>query len=1469
MTWKERLIGIPLALVGAVLLVATAAGMMFTRTDWGREQVRSFALDKLNAAIRGRVEIDEVLEGDLLRMVRMAGVRIYEPDGRQFARADTLSVHYRWADFLFGNVTLPKATIVGPVVNFRIDADSGWNFLRVFAGSESEQKGDQQSGRSRRVVIREVTIRSGDLSLRTDWEPEAGFDPDSQRWHVERTADGWERVIRLERFNATLPTARVAGPPDQGRLFQITQLTTRASIIGAPVEIEQLRADIEVVRDTLSFQVWQGDLPDSHVFGQGWVTLRSDPDYEFTLRGNPVTTQDLVWLIPQLPPGVANLDFHFVNHRGEIALEARNARWESSEATASGDFGMTRRAGSDGIRFTDVDLRAQRVHTKLIESLTGWSLPVSGDVSGAITMEGALSALRIDVDATFDPDDEGESSHIEGAGLLYADRADLGARALDVQFDALQLDLVRAFVPGLAVRGAVEGSVALDGRLSDRLRVDLEIEQRDRDLMATRLRNGGTVTKRRNEPLRLDVDLSIESVSLATLAEYFPAIPVRGNFAGRVRARGPLDDLRLSANLRGVGDSLRLDGDVQLIGQRPQYRGTIEGWRMKLPEFRRGIPTSDVDFRVELEGEGVSVSEIEARGEAQLFASFVGGVGFDSASAALRITGGRFVVDTAVASGEFGELRASGALSLQQQESDSLRFELDADSLGALNPWFFPDLEALAAPGRLNPFADAGPQSGVSSVEGYARIQGWLVRGTGGLAIRGTAHGERFTYAGFSADSFRIERFDVGRDDSRMAARGDVVAIGAGLGDLRIGELRLTGELLGERTDVEFRVTQERASLSGSLWADWEPETRQIGVNELTARLGSSVWELEDSALVLYEANGFVVRDLSLLSTSGRAMLDGFVSDSGPISLRARLSGVQLADVAALWRDTTDMAGLVALDAELSGIGRRPTLRGSYEVTNGHLLDVDFSRLAGTLGFDGSELSVDASLWQGETRMATLRGNLPVDLELPSFGVTIPDRAVDLVLDGDSVPLVLARVVTDQITAVGGYARGSVRFGGTPGDLVLSGEGRLAAGRFRVIRSGIRYEGLRGNLAFAGKDVRLSDVVFTSAEGGRGTAVGTVTFSSLSNPQFDLTVTAAALPTYDQLDARAVLSGVATLRGSYEAPVLSGNLSVVSGVLFVEEIGRQREIVDPFVSDRSLLEEILGADAARRAERSPFMDNLSMSLGLNVAQDTWLRSAEMNVEIAGDLTVEMRPGEEDWRIYGTLSAVRGDYRMFNKRFEVVDGTIEFAGTEGVNPGLRIASLYTVQTQKEPIVIRLVIGGTLEDMTLSLESDHRPPISESDLLSYLLFGRPAFELTRTSAERSLLDDVTSGVPQAFVGYALSSLLVGEAGIAYVDVSRVDRSDAEGEYRSGVGPALAATQVEVGWYLAPTVFVSVAQHLVGAVRPTVRLDWRLDDRLTLRGITEPRFGREGVLFYGGPGSGDLEQSIGLFLFYGWSY
>jgi translocation and assembly module TamB len=494
---------------------------------------------------------------------------------------------------------------------------------------------------------------------------------------------------------------------------------------------------------------------------------------------------------------------------------------------------------------------------------------------------------------------------------------------------------------------------------------------------------------------------------------------------------------------------------------------------------------------------------------------------------------------------------------------------------------------------------------------------------------------------------------------------------------------------------------------------------------------------------------------------------------------------------------------------------------------------------------------------------------LPLDLELPRFDVTLPERQIEARVEGDSIPLSLVAIFTDQLEDIQGRSEASVLVRGTPKNVVLQGQATLFDGGFRIVSSGITYKELQGRLLFKGQVVELRDVSLRGAERGRGYFFGSVNFKELGNPRFDMEMAADHLPGYNQFDARLVMSGTAKLKGPYESPVITGNLSVVSGVLLLEEIGRRREIIDPYIESFVLIDTLFAIEQGLRRTGNPFLDNLDLNVNVTVERDTWLRSEETNVEIAGDLRVRMLGFPGEYKIDGTLNALRGEYWFFNKRFTVSGGTIDFVGTPGMNPNLRIIALYTVRTQKEPIDIRLIVGGTLENMTLTLESDQQPPIPESDLLSYLLFGRPSYELTRTSEESNLLQDVTAGVPQAFFGYALGSLIARESGIAYVDITRAPIvPTGEGEYRTGLGPALTATQVEVGWYLAPTIFVSVAQQLVGVVRPTVRLEWRLDKRLTVRGITEPRFGNEGTLFPGGPVT-DLEQSIGLFLFYGWAY
>jgi translocation and assembly module TamB len=1471
MTWKERLIGVPLAIVGAVLLLATGIGMALTRTDWGREEVRSLVLQKLNGAIRGRVEVDEVLEGDLLRMVRLAGVRIYEPDGREFARIDTLSVHYRWSDFLIGSVTFNKVILVGPVVSLRVSEQGGWNFAEVFRGrgsGTSARDTVRARRRGRRIVLRDVRIRSGDVTLRMPWRPKAGMDPDSSRWHLERVAGGWERVLRLERLSATLPMARVAAPGSLGRLFQVAQLSGRATIIGDPIEVEQLRADIEARRDTLSFQVWEADLPGSQLFGEGWVTLRGDPEYDLMLRGNPVSTPDLTWLIPRLPPGTARLDFRFRHYGDGFALEAQNARWESPGAKLAGRFAMTARGG--GLRFDGVDLDIERLHTAQVRSLTGWEAPVAANLAGHVKLNGPLSALEVDADLEIEPETGSPPSRVVARGLVGAVREGLGAGDLELRLDTLQLDLVRAFVPGLKVRGRVSGVATLDGRLSDGLAFDFRVEQRDRGLVPTLLNGRGTIKAPSNSPLQLDVEIVGGSLSLTTLSEYYPAIPFRGDYRPNVRAVGTLDDLEVRALLKGSSDSLRLTGSLKLATAPPRYRGEAQGWRTQLPQFRPGLPASDLDFRVEFEGSGATLDELEGRARAQLFASFVGGVGFDSAAVALRVADGRLLLDSSVVAGEFGRLQMSGALPLLPDDADSLSIELRADSLGAFNPWLLPAVEVLPASGlRVNGGASA--TVGISRVEGSSVMRGWLVRDSRGLTLRGELSGERVSYGDLAAASFQVEKLEVGRDGGRLRAGGALSARGVKLGLFGFDSLALVGDHRDSLTAVQFQLEKEGAVVTGRGWARAGAGGRTLGLDELRLRLGGSSWDLAAPASIRIGGSGaLAIEPFALRGSSREATLEASVDASGPVSLNARLVGVDLGDVTKLWPDSLGVAGVLGASVELFGEADDPAARGSFEIVDGRLFGVEFSDLGGTVEYRGGELSVDVSMRDGRKQMARLYGRFPLDLRLPRFELGLRERAIDLTLEGDSIPLTLASLITKQIAEPGGHARGRVRIGGTPGEISLEGPVTLSDGRFRVIRTGIVYERLSGELSLSGNVIRVNEVTFSSAQGGRGALKGTLTLSSLKDPEFDLELDARDLAGYDQLDARAVVSGKLELRGSYMEPTLVGKLSVVSGVLFIDQIGRRREIVDPFARPEgfTLLDSIFGLEEAGRRTPSPFLENLTMDLDLAVERDMWLRSAEANVEIAGKMTVRMRPDQEEMRIDGTLEAVRGDYRLFNKRFEVSGGTIEFVGTPGMNPNLRIVALYTVRTQKQPIEIRLVIGGTLEEMTLSLESDHQPPIPESDLLSYLLFGRPAYELTRTSEESNLLNDVTSSVPQAFLGYALSSLLVGEAGIAYVDVSRATPSGSEGEYRSGVGPALAATQVEVGWYLAPTVFVSVAQHLVGAVRPTVRLDWRLDDRFTLRGVSEPRFGREGVLFYGGPGQ-DLEQSIGLFLFYGWSY
>src|SRR5690606_26649621 len=244
------------------------------------------------------------------------------------------------------------------------------------------------------------------------------------------------------------------------------------------------------------------------------------------------------------------------------------------------------------------------------------------------------------------------------------------------------------------------------------------------------------------------------------------------------------------------------------------------------------------------------------------------------------------------------------------------------------------------------------------------------------------------------------------------------------------------------------------------------------------------------------------------------------------------------------------------------------------------------------------------------------------------------------------------------------------------------------------------------------------------------------------------------------------------------------------------------------------------------------------------------------------------------RLAGTLGVVRGTYQLDGgpvlRRFQVREGTVEFVGTPGIDPNLDITAHYPVRTQSDPLLIRARVTGTLLNPRVALSSDADPPIAESDLLSYLIFGRPTYALA--ASEQSALGAAAGQIGlQAIAptvwGYAASGL---EAlfGIDYLSVT------AEGVPQgmpgsSALGDIFAGTQVELGHYLREHLFVAFTQRLARETTkvPGIRLESRSAPAWTAEVFSEARFARQPSISF--DQSAVVSRIYGLFLFREWGY
>ena len=1464
----------------ALLAIGVVAVFVLTRTPWGVERVGRYAVTALGRSIRGHLSVGRIESRRLLGGVVLRDVAITDSAGNPFVRVDSARATYSWRSLLGGQIVLSSLELFHPVVVLEeLPGDTLWNYQKIFYDTSTAP------GAPRRVQFYDVTVHGGDATVALPFTQKTPIQPsDTARMIMRRAGRGLQRVLYFRGIDAGLPDVLWESPAEPGRLIRIARVSGQGFVWATPFELRQAAGIVALHDSVVAFQAHDVRLPVTQGTLEGRVVVHdSSNDYDIQIAGKTLAFSDLHWLYPKLPReggGTGNLRILTVP-RGTLWLMS-GARLHAPGTNVAGSFGIVT---GDTLYFTQVDLRASPFDLKLVQSMLPGKLPIQGLLVGTVVVQGPLSALRTHGDLRLSGGPGGAApSAARWNGTLDV-RGPYGARNFRADLDGLDLALLSAVDPALKLSGALSGRIDADGRLDRSVHLVADVQQAPPGGGGqSRVTGSGDVRWSRHAS-SVDLQLQAAPVALDALAQAIPALKrLRGTARGPVTVKGSLADLLVDADLETPAGRLAVNGRFDLASRRPAYHAAGELTGFHLDQIVSGLPETSISGRYRLDGSGNTLVAADATLALDLTGGRAGGVVLHDGTLRLGLRDGVAFFDTLRLATAAGTLEGHGQFGVAPGRMGTLRLDLAADSLGALQPLFFDDTVA----------AGDDPRRIAGTLHGGATVTGGLdafdvaadatlarARFAAGSAPRGTL---RFTATALdsnhaawkldgSADSLRYGALLFPATTLRAdytAPSGAVALAGTGADG---GSYALAGDFrrIGDTTDVALRDL--RFGAGQGAWRLTAPAgMRIVGVT------------VDADSLRLARAGG------GRLHAGGRLAWAADAADASgladPLAFHLDLQAAPLEDFLGLAGAESPAGGRVTGRIDVSGTAGAPRIAGTIAVDGPRFQELRLDRLDATVAYADHRADGRLQALAGGRPVLVGEGRLPMDLTFVSAARRLPDQPIDFTVHADSLPASLATTLLDGFSDVHGRLDGQVKVGGTVRAPQFDGQLALRDGAGSWLASGVTYAATRGTFSMAGDG---SVQVDATAAAGQGTAnvKGRIVFGSdWGNPAFELAASLNNFLAARRRDVDMTASGAVRLGGRYRAPFVSGRLRVDRGVLNVDEIWRQYNIV---ALDDSLLfnvvdTSVLSVRKVLSQEReSDFMRNLVVdSFTMDVGRDAWLRGKQMNVEVSGELGVYYRRAADDFRLTGTLSAVRGNYLLGaygGRRFDVKSGTVEFLGTTAFDPNLDITAVYRTRAVDtgQPLNIQADVTGTLTYPRVALSSD-QAGISQADLVSYLWFGVPTYRLT--PGQNQTVQVASAAIASSLQG-ALSSGLetMGRTiGLDYVSLTSGETAPHGAPTISArsIFSDLAVSQLEVGRYLSDNLFLALSgSRAVGAAASTspfrtgARLEWRFRPTWTGEFFVDDRAARVPSLGYTLDQTLAQQKVLGFFLYREWGY
>ena len=1481
--------------LAATLAIAFVSVLVLTRTDWGRERVRRFVLDKLDDVVNGQVTIGRI-RGNLLTAATIDAFAIRDSAGNPFVVAERVTADYNIFDLLTRKIDLHDVHIEKPLVVLDRPPNGKWNYQVIFAREDTSGPSNRRPGLPW-LVFHDVTIADGHFIMRTPWSPDTTLSQAAQdssarealrggsepRLMVTRAPGGYQKVVELRDLSAESPIIRIRQPGYTHRLARIASLEMEALPFRPPsATVTDMMGNLRFDNDSVWWHALAVEMPGSRLRGDGSYSFETG-DLTIQARARPASFADFRWVYPRFPSdGGGPLDFEMQWRGTTEEYWVRNADVRTQGARLRGKFAIS---FADTFAIHDTDVRFSNVSTKLVEQLVpDFDVPRPGTMDGSLTIVGGRNAMRLAGNFAFHDQQYG-TSRASGAGFLGYANGEFRMRDLRLHADPLQVTLVKSLSPALTemlqpIGGTLVGDMTLNGSTETYLAVVGDVTHRDRGNVS-QLAGSARFAIATGESF--DIRLQARPISLAEVGLFVPALGLRGTASGPISVRGTLDNLRLATALRlSDGGFVEANGTVGLGGRTPRYDLTGRTQSLNLNAVMASAPVTSVTATVRASGAGTSLATMRANLAADFAASSWDSVSVDRGSVRVAIANGLANVERLTATGRSTRIEAAGSFGLVAGRVGELRYSVAIDSLGAYNRLIPGGGEAgvvaprpgvvarareqarqdsvriarateveRAATGRPMPriTANVPPTLARAALSGQVYTAGVARGNIRNFDLRGRLTASDVVVRGNAVESLRAE---YAWTDARTAR--STIAVGVEGSDISLRGFAfdtLQGRLSYRRPTGEIQIALRQGddrdySVRGSFVA---ATRREVRVNDLALRMDTTVWTLARPAVVHWHAAGIEVHEVELRSNNGGLVYaNGMLPTEGNANLVLDVRQFQLADVAMFLQSDVPLTGILTARGVLEGSMRDPRFRGAAGLLNGNYNGSVIPDFQGTFRYANASLTAHIeALRDGRSPSVVADAVLPINLAITGVtGGRLLDAPMRVDVAGDSLPLDLIPALTDAVASVRGVAAGRLAMRGTLRRPTLAGALTWTGGSLVIVPTGVTVEQITASVRMA-RDTVFVDSISGRAGDGPVRMSGRLYVGNWRAPAFDLSVRATDALVLDnergELSANVGLS----LTGPWDNAYVAGLVNVREGVLYIPEPDNKQVVNagDPAIF--AILDTAVVSDRELFPTSSPLLENLRMDVDVSVNRNTWLRSRDANIEMYTDEPVRVSRAADALALTGVVSTDRGEYEFLSKRFEIKRGSATFVGGPELNPAIQATGEYEVALAgRQAINIRVLIGGTMRRPKLTLESDAQPPIAQSDLLSYLAFGQSTTSLLQI--EGSGLSGFTATGHLVGVGAALATkrmiavalgVMVDEVegdatrGLG-ADVFNITPADLPTEL-GNVGTFLWGTRIEAGKYLSPYFFAALQLQK----HPGLRAEYRAPNGWRFEAAIEPRF------------------------------